>query len=198
MTDPQTRAVAQAIYDYFRKEGGVIHELDEGMRFAVDGMYLLDDLANAAINASYAPLIPDFVAALREIVESKECHEEWYRAIAREALKLYEPVLSLRNKTLPKTKFALGDRVGMIDRHKKGHDWRTGRIQAINICKHYGSLHVVYLVDYDDRIRSKGWDVHYRDEELELEAIIAMHEENMQLMRKAFGLLFDVKQREGL
>lgn len=32
----------------------------------------------------------------------------------------------------------------------------------------------------------------------ELEAIIAKREENMQLMRKAFGLLFDVKQREGL
>ncbi len=40
-------------------------------------------IARAEAEAKYVPML---VAALREIKQSQECHEEWYRTIAREAL----------------------------------------------------------------------------------------------------------------
>lgn len=51
MSDNRIQAAAKAIKEYFLEEGGVIGEMDEDMRFSVDGMYLADDIARAAISS---------------------------------------------------------------------------------------------------------------------------------------------------
>lgn len=44
------------------------------------------DAAQAAIAASNSQYVPMLVEALKAIAKSEECHEEWYRTIAKETL----------------------------------------------------------------------------------------------------------------
>lgn len=77
-TDRRIQSATQAVYQYFSKEGGVINEMDEYMRLSIDGMYLVDDIACAAITAF-----------LQEDVPSQEILDAMMGGICLPALNLH-------------------------------------------------------------------------------------------------------------
>ena len=77
MTDRQTQAVAEVIHASFTGCPDLWGEVSHDAWI---------EYAKEAIDASDAKYVPILYQALLDIVQSDECHEEWYRTIAREAL----------------------------------------------------------------------------------------------------------------